>query len=314
MYYSYFNSCSHLECVSLAVTPFKSDHISHNVLKRLLTKNVVCKLSLEDCSKTNFHLYTAGKEASYFTLILEGCMEVVVGKDGLSFESKSFTYFGAQALLNAIQDTPSIYTPDYTVRLTADSIVIIVTKRQYLAAREASRFEEGKAETSVSSDGASIAQLKGDVFSKEWELAESEDIETSHSKGSGLSSITKLLHKKPRLLTQQSSVDQRQLLANSGSENSESSDSSPENGHKPLLKKESTVLEDRYHWLSLNNDDGFDEDPGKEAARIGVLELNGPSTVNPLRGIQDYGSEPIAVHARTSGGREDWVQHASTEV
>lgn len=295
------------ELVYLAVEPFKNDHISHNVLKRLLTKNVVRKLSLEDCSKTNFHLYTAGKEASYFTLILEGCMEVVVGKDGLAFESKSFTYFGAQALLNAIQDQPSSYTPDYTVRLAADSIVIIVTKRQYLAAREASRFEEGKTGASVSSESLSISQPKGDVFSKEWELAESEDIETSHSKGSGLSSITKLLHKKQqsRLLTKQPSSDQWKLLANSDSENS-SSDVSPASGHQPLLQKESIVLEDRYHWLSLNDDNVF----GEETTKDGV-ELNGP---NPLQGIQDYGSEPIAVHARTSGRREDWAQHASTEV
>jgi ethanolamine utilization protein EutQ (cupin superfamily) len=43
-----------------------------------------------------------GKAIDYFVLILEGRVEVVVGKENMIFESGPFTYFGTQALIQAI--------------------------------------------------------------------------------------------------------------------------------------------------------------------------------------------------------------------
>lgn len=43
-----------------------------------------------------------GKAADYFVLILEGRVEVIVGRENLTFESGPFTFFGTQALTQNI--------------------------------------------------------------------------------------------------------------------------------------------------------------------------------------------------------------------
>jgi metal transporter CNNM len=43
-----------------------------------------------------------GKAVDYFVLILEGRVEVIVGKENMIFESGPFTYFGTQALIQNI--------------------------------------------------------------------------------------------------------------------------------------------------------------------------------------------------------------------
>jgi metal transporter CNNM len=43
-----------------------------------------------------------GKAVDYFVLILEGRVEVMVGKENMIFESGPFTYFGTQALVQNI--------------------------------------------------------------------------------------------------------------------------------------------------------------------------------------------------------------------
>lgn len=43
-------------------------------------------------------IYQQGKPVDYFVLILEGRVEVQVGRENLMFESGPFTYFGIQAL------------------------------------------------------------------------------------------------------------------------------------------------------------------------------------------------------------------------
>lgn len=40
-----------------------------------------------------------GKPVDFFVLILEGRVEVTVGRENLVFESGPFTYFGTQALM-----------------------------------------------------------------------------------------------------------------------------------------------------------------------------------------------------------------------
>jgi metal transporter CNNM len=43
-----------------------------------------------------------GKAVDYFVLILEGRVEVMVGKENMIFESGPFTYFGTQALIQNV--------------------------------------------------------------------------------------------------------------------------------------------------------------------------------------------------------------------
>ena len=166
-----------------------------------MKKNIVHTLSLEDSRKKEACLYKSGSPAGYFTLILEGCMQVQIGKDGLEFETRSFSYFGAQALGG---DNPHGYVPDFTLRPASDCQVLIITQREYLAACRATEFER------------SNHALESDVFTQEWERAESRDLETCRNVGSGLSPISKLLPKKFRRKNKRSSssADEQQLLSN----------------------------------------------------------------------------------------------------
>lgn len=43
-------------------------------------------------------IYEQSKPVDYFVLILEGRVEVTVGRENMMFESGPFTYFGTQAL------------------------------------------------------------------------------------------------------------------------------------------------------------------------------------------------------------------------
>lgn len=43
-------------------------------------------------------IFTQGKPVDFFVLILEGRVEVTVGKESLIFEGGPFTHFGLQAL------------------------------------------------------------------------------------------------------------------------------------------------------------------------------------------------------------------------
>jgi metal transporter CNNM len=59
-----------------------------------------------------------GKATDYFVLILEGRVEVIVGKENMIFESGPFTYFGTQALIQNIGmgksgDTETFVMPFY---------------------------------------------------------------------------------------------------------------------------------------------------------------------------------------------------------
>ena len=200
--------------------PFCESNISQNMLKQLLKKNIVRHISIDEAKKKDLTLFKAGSPANYFVLILEGCVHVKIGKDDLEFESRSFSHFGAQALLNALEPTghPKPYTPDFTVCPATDCLVMVITRRQYLAAHNATIFQE--------ENRNALASSKPDVFTEEWEMAESGDRETSSAVGSGLSPITKLFHKQPlrsRKLPRQQS-EQEQLLA-SGSTSPESNSS-----------------------------------------------------------------------------------------
>ena len=104
------------------------------------------------------------------------------------------------------------YIPDFTVTPVTDCLVIIITRHQYEAARKATIFETQCAATGQSGS-------RTDLFSHEWEMAETKDIETCQSSASGLSSITKFLPKKPPLsaLKKRRASDKRELLTSTTS-------------------------------------------------------------------------------------------------
>lgn len=128
-------------------------------------------------------LYTAGKPADYFIMILDGKAQVTVGTENLIFDAGPFAYFGTAALRltandfkNAARpptpdspksgpssssqatvtvtktDAPSIppladtvnFVPDYTVKIIEPSLYLKVTRNVYLAAFKASTMEQLK--------------------------------------------------------------------------------------------------------------------------------------------------------------------------
>ncbi|KAG7218753.1 hypothetical protein INR49_007290 [Caranx melampygus] len=96
------------------------------------------------------YLYTRNHPVDYFILLLQGRVEVEIGKEGLKFENGAFTYYGVSALTlpssvhqspvstqrhsprdpfeSADATSPSSYCPDYTVRALTDLQLIRVRR------------------------------------------------------------------------------------------------------------------------------------------------------------------------------------------
>lgn len=83
-----------------AVESFKPDVVSETILRRLLNQDIIHNIKCKGKEKNDpsMVIYQQGKPVDHFVLILEGRVEVQVGRENLLFESGSFTYFGIQAL------------------------------------------------------------------------------------------------------------------------------------------------------------------------------------------------------------------------
>ncbi|NWW81141.1 CNNM1 protein, partial [Climacteris rufus] len=84
------------------VEPFKSPYLSEKILLRLLKHpNVIQELKFDRKNKkaAEHYLYQRNRPVDYFVLILQGKVEVEVGKEGLRFENGAFTYYGVPAIM-----------------------------------------------------------------------------------------------------------------------------------------------------------------------------------------------------------------------
>ncbi|KAM3599326.1 uncharacterized protein V6R79_003731 [Siganus canaliculatus] len=150
--------------LSREVEHFSPGRVSEKVLFHLLRHPSVNQEVHFDPSNrlsTSHYLYTRNHPVDYFILLLQGRVEVEIGKEGLKFENGAFTYYGVSALTlpssvhqspastqrqsprdpfeSAEATSPSSYCPDYTVRALTDLQLIRVTRLQYLNALMASR-------------------------------------------------------------------------------------------------------------------------------------------------------------------------------
>lgn len=95
-------SLAMFQYLSTCVEAFKSESISEPILRRLLKQDIIYHIKVKSREKARNDptavIYQQGKPVDYFVLILEGRVEVTVGKENLMFESGPFTYFGTQAL------------------------------------------------------------------------------------------------------------------------------------------------------------------------------------------------------------------------
>ncbi|TNM92091.1 hypothetical protein fugu_019103 [Takifugu bimaculatus] len=148
----------------IQVEHFSPLRVSEKVLFHLLrhpSVNQEVHFDQNNRLSTSHYLYTRNHPVDYFILLLQGRVEVEIGKEGLKFENGAFTYYGVSALTlpssvhqspvssqrhsprdpfdSAEATSPSSYCPDYTVRALTDLQIIRVTRLQYLNALMASR-------------------------------------------------------------------------------------------------------------------------------------------------------------------------------
>ncbi|XP_018331048.1 metal transporter CNNM4 [Agrilus planipennis] len=160
--------------LSTSVGPFKSDSISETILLRLLKQDIYhnVKKSKDWRNDPLTLIYQQGKPVDYFVLILEGRVEVTVGRENLVFESGPFTFFGTQALMQnvGIAESPSsgptgslqslnmdalikaTFQPDYSVRACTEVLYMKVRRSLYLAAKRATLMERSQKDSTASGD------------------------------------------------------------------------------------------------------------------------------------------------------------------
>ncbi|XP_063048153.1 metal transporter CNNM1 [Engraulis encrasicolus] len=155
------------------VEPFKATHLSEKILLRLLKHpSVVQEMTFDERNKKSLHhfLYQRNKPVDYFILVLQGRVEVEVGKEALRFENGAFTYYGLPAIIphlpTQIHRSPSrssglnrsdstlhacslgqlsigggAYLPDYSVRQLTPLQVVKVSRSHYQNALTAMRMD-----------------------------------------------------------------------------------------------------------------------------------------------------------------------------
>lgn len=86
------------------VEPFHPNVISETILGRLLKQDIVVHIKKNKEWRTDPAnlIYEQGKAVDFFVIIIEGRVEVKVGKENLIFEGGPFTYFGTQALVQTV--------------------------------------------------------------------------------------------------------------------------------------------------------------------------------------------------------------------
>ncbi|XP_071604664.1 metal transporter CNNM1 isoform X11 [Heliangelus exortis] len=87
------------------VEPFKSPYLSEKILLRLLKHpSVIQELKYDRKNKKapEHYLYQRNRPVDYFVLILQGKVEVEIGKEGLRFENGAFTYYGVPAIMAVV--------------------------------------------------------------------------------------------------------------------------------------------------------------------------------------------------------------------
>ncbi|XP_010781008.1 metal transporter CNNM1 [Notothenia coriiceps] len=154
------------------VEPFRPCHLSDKILLRLIKHpSVVQELKFNPKNKhaPQHYLFTRNKPVDYFVLVLQGRVEVEIGKEALHFENGAFSHYGMPAVImplpigrrhssrgsglnhsesllsggSAGQLTTGggVYLPDYSVRQLTDLQIIKITRNHYQNALTATRMD-----------------------------------------------------------------------------------------------------------------------------------------------------------------------------
>ncbi|KAM9365256.1 metal transporter CNNM1 [Pholidichthys leucotaenia] len=154
------------------VEPFRSCHLSEKILLRLIKHpSVMQELKFDPKNKhaPQHYLFLRNKPVDYFILILQGRVEVEIGKEALRFENGAFSYYGMPSLIpplpfgqrvssrgSGLNQSDSllsggsvgqltagggVYLPDYSVRQLTDLQIIKITRSHYHNALTATRMD-----------------------------------------------------------------------------------------------------------------------------------------------------------------------------
>ncbi|CAL8298588.1 unnamed protein product [Merluccius merluccius] len=162
------------------VEPFRPCHLSEKILLRVIKHpSVVQELKFNPKNKRSpqHYLFQRNKPVDYFVLILQGRVEVEIGKEALRFENGAFSYYGMPSLVPLLpivhrcssrssnlnqSDTMlsggsvghlstgaggggggggGVYLPDYSVRQLTDLQIIRISRSHYQNALTASRMD-----------------------------------------------------------------------------------------------------------------------------------------------------------------------------
>ncbi|XP_044740293.1 unextended protein isoform X2 [Chrysoperla carnea] len=153
--------------LSTSIDLFRPDNISETILRRMLKQDIIVHIKKKDKHDPLTIIYQQGKPADYFVLVLEGRVEVTVGRESLLFESGPFTYFGKQALMQnvgGVAESPTVqptnmgslqsvnmetllrhtFVPDYSVRAVTEVLYIKIKRSLYMAALRATLMERSQ--------------------------------------------------------------------------------------------------------------------------------------------------------------------------
>lgn len=134
------------------------------MLKQLLKrKDVVVDIKVNDVKEESLLLYENAKPADYFMMVIQGAVDVTVGVEGFSFSRGAFSYFCQDALLSA-GSVSGVYVPDYSVKVSCDTLLIKVTTeiyKQALLSTKLKKWETGELEEGdlLMSDNRSTGEI-----------------------------------------------------------------------------------------------------------------------------------------------------------
>lgn len=155
---------------------FSSESLAPSVLKRMLEQDVVRQIKIRSdgaAGDSSPPIYELGKVADFFCLILEGRVQATIGKEGLSFDSGPFSYYGVQALASSDPESGSgaavvpttaprgsvlslesviargAFIAEYTVRAVTDVCFLKIRRAHYLAARRATLISQRSGSSAV---------------------------------------------------------------------------------------------------------------------------------------------------------------------
>jgi len=174
-----------LQFLTTTVRPFFPENCSQRILRKLFTMDVFREIKLTKASKiTNGKdgkaqesdenegvIMRKGSPCDFFVLIIEGRVEVSIGKENKSFQEGPFSYFGEQMLEQAMlgPSSPMIsntnmdrgkataWVPDYTLKAITDVVYLKVRQNTYMVAITSCRMNN------MNSESDSYAMRESDI-------------------------------------------------------------------------------------------------------------------------------------------------------